>query len=149
MKERRKLTNIVVNPSALWRLSVPFLLLLASSLTAIFLTCLQLSRAIEELEFPDGQAVQIQSVLSQVTIDTSTAGTIGMFLISLLTLILWIIYSHRLLGPVIPIRRHIESLCEGNYATRITLRKGDEFQDIAEDLNRLATILQNKTHEKQ
>jgi len=56
-------------------------------------------------------------------------------------LVMWIMYSHRIFGPTVPIRRHIGALLSGDYQSRITLRKRDEFKDIAMDLNRLAEKL--------
>jgi signal transduction histidine kinase len=50
--------------------------------------------------------------------------------------------SHRIWGPVIPLRRQINDLKNGNYQARIQLRPGDEFVELAEDLNALAHSLE-------
>ncbi len=54
------------------------------------------------------------------------------------------IYTHRLVGPVMPIRRHIKALRDGLYTHRVTLRRHDGLQDIADDLNDLARTLEER-----
>jgi hypothetical protein len=53
-------------------------------------------------------------------------------------------YGHRLLGPLVPIRRQIEAMKNGDYASRVDLRKGDLFNEIAGDLNELAQLLRDQ-----
>ena len=52
-----------------------------------------------------------------------------------------IYYTHRLVGPTIAFRRHIRSLIDGNFESRVTLRKKDAFMEVADDLNELAAQL--------
>jgi signal transduction histidine kinase len=53
-------------------------------------------------------------------------------------------YTHTLLGPTIPLRRHVKSMKDGNYQARNKLRKTDAaHQGLADDLNELASVLQN------
>jgi signal transduction histidine kinase len=55
-----------------------------------------------------------------------------------------IAYTHTLLGPTIPLRRHVQSLKDGNYDARNKLRESDAaHQGLAEDLNELSSILQH------
>ncbi len=51
-------------------------------------------------------------------------------------------HSHGLLGPVVPLRRHIQALKNGQYGSRVELRKSDTaYLELAEDLNDLAQSL--------
>lgn len=52
--------------------------------------------------------------------------------------------SHSLSGPMVPIKRHIQELKAGNFSSRIHLRKGDFYQDLADELNELAKKLGEK-----
>ena len=55
-----------------------------------------------------------------------------------------IAYTHTLLGPTVPLRRQVQSLKDGNYQARNALRKSDAaHQGLADDLNKLASILQH------
>jgi len=55
-----------------------------------------------------------------------------------------IAYTHTLLGPIVALRRQVQSMKDGNYRTRNNLRKTDvAHQGLADDLNELAAILQH------
>jgi signal transduction histidine kinase len=64
-------------------------------------------------------------------------------------LLLSVGYAHRMIGPMVPIRRQTEALKNGDYSARVTLRKRDAFSELADDLNELAQVLeeQEKTRE--
>lgn len=62
----------------------------------------------------------------------------------LLTVVISIVFTHKLVGPTVAFRRHIKALSKGNYESRLTLRKGDAFSEVAEDLNQLAEDLQKR-----
>jgi nitrate/nitrite-specific signal transduction histidine kinase len=46
------------------------------------------------------------------------------------------------LGPLVAVQKFIETVSNGDYSHRITIRKGDELQDLIESLNNLATQLE-------
>lgn len=84
-----------------------------------------------------------EQVLRQ-THDFSIVGAaiLGAFVLTLLGFC--IAYTHTLLGPIVPLRRHLQSLKDGNYKARNQLRASDSaHQGLAEDLNELASILQH------
>lgn len=58
------------------------------------------------------------------------------------TVVMCVIYTHKMLGPSIAFKRHIQSLISQNYLSRVNLRDGDAFEDVAESLNELAATLQ-------
>jgi len=61
---------------------------------------------------------------------------IGGFIIFVGFLTLFV--THRIAGPIFRIKRGIRDLADGRLNETIHLRKKDEFQDIAEELNALA-----------
>jgi signal transduction histidine kinase len=67
--------------------------------------------------------------------------SVGIVLLAGISLVTWLMYSHRIFGPVVPIRRQLLNLREGNYGGKVTLRRYDEFKEIAEDLNQLSSKL--------
>jgi signal transduction histidine kinase len=84
-----------------------------------------------------------EQVLSQ-TQDFSVVGVaiLGAFVLAMVGFC--IAYTHTLLGPTIPLRRHVKSMKDGNYHARNKLRKSDAaHQGLADDLNELAAVLQN------
>ena len=49
--------------------------------------------------------------------------------------------NSEVIGPTVAFKRHIRALREGNYDSRVVLRKGDAFDDVADELNLLAQAL--------
>jgi signal transduction histidine kinase len=84
-----------------------------------------------------------EQILSQ-TQDFSIVGAaiLGAFVLAMLGFC--IAYTHTLLGPTVPLRRHVQSMKDGNYQARNKLRESDAaHQGLANDLNELASILQH------
>ena len=52
------------------------------------------------------------------------------------------VLTHRIIGPIVAINKHTQELIKGNYKSRINLRKTDEFKDVSEELNKLASKLE-------
>jgi len=84
-----------------------------------------------------------EQILSQ-TQDFSIVGAaiLGAFVLALVGFC--VAYTHTLLGPTVPLRRHVQSIKDGNYQARNKLRKTDAaHQGLADDLNELASALQS------
>ena len=49
-------------------------------------------------------------------------------------------YTHRMIGPFQPFKRHVDQLLAGNYSSRVVLRKNDlqVFDEFSTKLNQLA-----------
>lgn len=61
-----------------------------------------------------------------------------------LVVVMGLILSHRIAGPLIRIERIIDEIGRGNFKSRLTLRKNDELKEIAEALNRMSELLGSK-----
>ena len=48
----------------------------------------------------------------------------------------------RVVGPVVAFQRQVEALKNGDYQSRVRLREKDCFDDLAQDLNELASLLE-------
>ena len=57
----------------------------------------------------------------------------GLAAASWLTLLL----SRRLAGPLVGIRRQLKAVQAGDLGARVTLRRGDEYRELGEDINRV------------
>lgn len=62
-----------------------------------------------------------------------------------LTILVSVLFTHKLVGPTIAFRRHIRMIAEGRYNARTYLRKGDAFSEVAEELNRLSEVMERKS----
>jgi len=52
--------------------------------------------------------------------------------------------SHRVVGPMIRLKRTLEVIGQGDYSQRITLRKGDALIELANQINKMAENLENR-----
>ena len=56
-----------------------------------------------------------------------------------------VLYTHKLVGPTIAFRRHLQMIADGKLQYRTVLRSGDAFTELAEDLNRLSSQLEKNS----
>lgn len=62
--------------------------------------------------------------------------------------IISLIYSHRIAGPVYRLTKAIETLQAGKESGSIKLRPADEFQELADSLEKLRVMLKNQGYLK-
>lgn len=140
--DRRKISNVIVDPGALLRLSIPFFAMLLVCTGTIILIHHRVLKILAHAQTTPGENdAAIGALTAALNVITMT-GTWGMGIFGIVCVGMWIIYSHRIFGPTVPIQRHLDNLNEGNYESRIKLRPGDEFGPIADKLNTLAEKLQ-------
>lgn len=142
IEDRRKLSNLTIDPKAQLRFVKPFIILMLVAflvINTIFWQILALRG-----EAGDAANTALFAALSGLMSQIVFISSLGMILLGILSLVFWIVYSHRIFGPVVSLRRHITSLLEGKYDSRVKLRKNDELKDLADDLNKLAESLQSR-----
>jgi methyl-accepting chemotaxis protein len=61
----------------------------------------------------------------------------------LITFFLTMVYTRRLAGPILRFDREFNKISNGDYTTRITLRRRDEFQDFAAKVNEVTSFTGN------
>lgn len=65
--------------------------------------------------------------------------------ITLLVFIVFIFFTHKIAGPLYKLKNHLAGIREGNPITPLTFRKGDYFEDVAEEVSLfLETIVNNQ-----
>jgi methyl-accepting chemotaxis protein len=75
-------------------------------------------------------------------------GLSGILLTYVLTIFTVVILrTHKIYGPMVAIRRFVEDLGNGNYSGRLRIRERDDFQDLAQNLNEVAQVLENRKQE--
>jgi hypothetical protein len=142
-KDRRKLANIVIDSRAQLRLFVPFGLMLITSIVIMVLMYRQVGVMLNETlsAHDDTVALQTAAALTELSGRIFHIAGVGVVSMGMICLVTWLMYSHRIFGPVVPMRRHVANLRSGNFETEIKLRKFDEFKPLADDLNGLAAQL--------
>ncbi len=59
-------------------------------------------------------------------------------------IVIGILLSHRIAGPISRIERVMEEIGNGNFKMRLAIRRSDELQDMADALNKMTELLDQK-----
>jgi hypothetical protein len=141
-KTDRSLRNFILQPFLQVRLGLYSILLSMFFMLAIagvlYLNLAKFSEIILQLT---GVEEEVRDLLNQYTGPTIVQTLVLVFLYGLVNIIVAVVFTHKLVGPTIAFRRHIRMIKEGRYDYRTTLRKGDAFSEVANDLNDLSAHL--------
>jgi methyl-accepting chemotaxis protein len=55
--------------------------------------------------------------------------------------VLSIFITHKIVGPIYRLKKALGEMIEGNLDVRVTLRKGDDLQELADHVNQLSAML--------
>lgn len=145
VNEHRKATNVFVRPGFQLRLPL-YILLLTVSFVALTLLMgnLYLEQAYVSMIENTTQSEYLQQVITDQIAAFKKISLLILAIYSFLVVVITSIYTHRLLGPMIPISRHLKALSEGFYSHRLSLRKKDEMHELANQLNTLAEVLEQR-----
>lgn len=91
---------------------------------------------------PDPWVAQLAHEIARDYLTVSSA-IAGGYVLSLVLLCLT--FTHRLLGPIVALERHLERLRRGHYEARLRLRAGDPLSRVADELNELGLRLGDRT----
>jgi signal transduction histidine kinase len=141
---KRKLTNFLLQPLLQIRLGMYSILLsLGFGVTLATIFYFNFYRFYDlVLELTDLRA-EVNEILNDYLDGLKIWLLLGFGFYFLLTVAVSIFFTHKLVGPTYAFRRHIRELIRGNYASRVNLRKHDAFQEVADDLNELASTLES------
>jgi HAMP domain-containing protein len=149
LDERRKARNFLLKPGIQLRLPLYVLLL---SFTFLLLGVLFGNLYFEQIYITllqtTTQSEYVQQVLARQTQDFKELILLLLAGYVLLVIVVTVIYTHRLIGPAIPLLRHVKALQAGVYTHRVSLRRHDAFTELADELNELADSLQKSKHQQ-
>lgn len=144
-RNRRSVKNIIVSPKQQLRYSL--VLVVGSCLTlALFVGVLifQINQTITTL----GLAYSLDAeVVEAIQKSLSSALWMAMILAALSilsSLALAIRLSHKIYGPMVAIKRYLDTLMSGDYKARLNLRQGDDLLELRDALNQLAETLEKR-----
>jgi len=149
--QQRKLANAIWQPFLQFKLLI---YLLGSTAVVALLLAVFLYFAFSDLIGSVGtggssQSYYAEMVEMQLVHLFRYSGALFVLYILLLATVC-VIYTHKLIGPFRPYKRHLESLIAGDYSARVKLRKGDidMFVEYANQLNQLAESLQQQERKR-
>lgn len=142
---KRRIKNLLLQPLLQVKLGL-YSILLALLFVIVFTSVLIFSfrRLFELILDLTDLRHEVMEVINSYMLELSGKLLLVVAVYFVLNVIVSVVYTHRLVGPTVAFRRHIRALSEGLYKSRITLRKNDAFAEVAEDLNRLAEVLEKK-----
>ncbi len=142
LSPRRKTSNLVLQPHL--QLKLPVYLLGLTFCFAVLFTLhgyVTYDRLYEiVLQHTDAPEYFERVIQAQTANFKAVSASMGIAYV-LLMLTISILYTHRLVGPTVAFRRHVESIRNGDFSSRIVLRKNDAFLEVARELNELAEML--------
>ena len=86
----------------------------------------------------------LTQVRESLAVKTITINLIFFILIAIGIILLCILYSHRIAGPLFKVKQYAATLGEGRFEERIRFRKKDAVHDLADVLNETAKACQDK-----
>jgi len=146
LDERRKARNFLVKPVV--QLQLPLFVLLLSVLfvlLTLMLGNLYFEQTFVTMMATTSQTEYLQTIISEQTREFRSMALLMLVVYAVLIVVVTVVYTHRLIGPVLPIMRQVKALQEGRYAQRVTLRRDDTLKDLAGELNELAAVLEKRS----
>lgn len=99
---------------------------------------------IQKLSMTLGQDASSGAVFQKVKL-YGVLGLVALAVVMALSLtILFVLFSHKIAGPILRIERTFEDALAGDLTRRITLRQGDELKETADQLNSMLDGLQSR-----
>jgi len=143
--ENRKARNFLLKPGLQLKLAFYILLL---SLIFVFITVLFGKLYFEQtyITLVDNttQSEYIHAIVTQQIHDFKSLSLLLLAVYTVMIVLVAMVYTHRMIGPTLPIMRHVKALKEGFYSHRVVLREYDCFQELADELNELAETLEEQ-----
>jgi len=143
LNEHRKARNML--RQAALQLKLPLYIILLSVvflLLAVMLGNIYFQQTYDSMMATSTQPDYLQQVITQQAHDFKMLSLLLLAVYAALVSVVSTVFTHRLIGPTLPIKRLIRALQQGRYGQRVTLRRQDGLQDVADELNRLAEALE-------
>jgi hypothetical protein len=147
-KDSRSIKNYILQPLLQIKLGLYSIILsTVFALVIVGILYLNLAKFSDIILELTGVKDEVKDLLEQYLSPAAFQIFLAAALYVLINMVMTIVYTHRLIGPTIAFRRHIRMIAEGKYEHRTVLRKGDAFNEIADDLNKLSALLEQKARQ--
>lgn len=127
IKRRRYLVNKLIQFRYMGLVTVPLVVLLAA------LYYLMYYSVFNEMLIPEAIATTLLPAMKKVNITVTITAPILLFLILRTALI----YSNRIVGPILRVERELDKVIAGDYSVRVKARSSDELRGLVDRINML------------
>jgi methyl-accepting chemotaxis protein len=124
-----------------------FLVLLLGALLTIVITMLT-TRATLTSSF-DGGRLLIEKTSLAILPSVVFTSVITTLVVGLAALVVTLLVSHKIAGPMFRFKKDIEEISAGNLQKSIKIREGDQFGAVADNLNQMVGTLNSRLREVQ
>ncbi len=142
---RRLLRNFIIRPGVQIRylvyilsVGLVFMLVMFSFMLMTLTRMFSQAAQIANIEYDIQLAIQNAIISAWIVFALSCIAFAG------LSAVIGILLTHRVFGPIVPIRRHLAALKKGNYKQVTQLRQHDELKEVADDLNQVSELLEKR-----
>jgi len=145
-KKSRSIKNFLIDPTPQLQLTARLVFIGAVGLACILIVMAsgfvtQSTLMSDAIDVSNPNMEVLENVNRIFVEHLATAGIVSIiFIVVMMTAI--IVYTHRIYGAIFNIRKFVGDLSAGAYDSRCKLRKGDDLQELANDLNLLAAKLE-------
>jgi signal transduction histidine kinase len=145
MESNRNLRNILISPDRQLRMiAVVTVICGLTYLASVYFIIRHLITKLASVSSNVGSQLEFQDkMIEAIQRSMVTIGIVGVVFLVLLSVGL-LILSHRIYGPLVPIKRFIQQIREGDYAARVSIRDEDELHDLVVELNEMAMTLEKR-----
>ena len=142
---QRSMKNILLRPEFQLKYSFYFVGMTLVTMGAVFLLfLLSLEDMVSTLAVVYRIEPEVIGAIQQ-SLRTATYTTVAVAAcFAVISISLGIILTHRLVGPMVPIRRLILQITNGEYGVQGRLRTKDDYQEIMNELNTLSKTLADR-----
>ena len=147
-KKDRKLRNTVIEPFKQFKIGVYIVVT-----TFVFIVCAgylfmssfwqQYQHVMSIFEVVDPN-LQWEVITNDVFFANIIKVSVLFLLFMLLTMAMVFKLTHRYYGPLVSIEKFVDQVADGDYSSRVALRKKDELQRLATKLNQMADNLEQR-----
>lgn len=143
--DRRTLRGLFIKPRQQLKYSFMFMgggmMILCLFIAVVIYS---VNRTLFALESAYGMDPSVAQTIRQALTSTLSISCVLSAVLAAFSFVIGLQLTHRIYGPLIPLQRHIDELRNGNFSSRVHLRKNDEMLELQEGLNSLATALESK-----
>lgn len=117
------------------------LVVLGSSITAYIIYAMSARSVTTSFE---GLRLTIKSTADYMMPALLISGAVVIVVVGVSTIIVTLLTSHKIAGPLYRIERNLSEVASGNLKMRFKLRKGDEIRRLASDLDAMVISLRDR-----
>ena len=144
-RNQRRMRNYLIRPVSQLKISGSVAVLMVAIVVGLnVINYLKYSNITRVMSNFYGLNEETREILLGIRMQFLVTDVISTIVISLVIILVWIKMTHRIYGASFAIEKFVRLMIEGKYESKITLRKKDEFRNVADVLNELGSVLQKR-----